>query len=327
MARDSRIDALKGLMIILVILGHLITTIDNINVINHAVMGGIYVFHMPLFIFISGYLTRDPREQSASRMWHSVKNIAIVLLIFQVIRCSVNIAMGGNPIATLKAFPYGELWYLLCLIFWRVLFYYTPTRLIDKPALHIGLALLAAIFVGLIPLNNVLALSRGINFYVFFLLGFYSKQGKLKSPLWRNNYVQIAVAAVLLPAIFILFPRCGNMLNGADPYGLKDIPQKVMILLCSVSMLLLVFRYVRENRFFAHVGRDSLFFYLYHYLVIRLIVIPVMEYFNLGTSMPWILLYLAAVIAILWLLSKVKPLMWLTKPTFKRKKEAPAISQ
>ena len=56
MARDNRIDSLKGLLIILVILGHVITTIDNVNIVNHAVMGFIYIFHMPLFILISGYL-------------------------------------------------------------------------------------------------------------------------------------------------------------------------------------------------------------------------------------------------------------------------------
>lgn len=322
MARDGRIDTLKGLLIILVVLGHLITTIDNVNVINHAVMGGIYIFHMPLFIFISGYLTRDPREQPASRMWNGVKTIALALAIFQVIRCSVNIAMGGNPVATLLAFPFGELWYLLCLIYWRVLFYYTPARLIDKPALHIGLAVLAAILVGLIPLNNALALSRGINFYMYFLLGYYWRQGKLKPALWRNSIVQIAIVAVLLPAIFILFPRCGNMLNGADQYGIQDIPQKVMIMLCSVSMSLLVFRSVREHRIMSHVGRESLFIYLYHYLVIRLAIVPMTERFGLGHTMPWMLIYLAIVVGILLLLSKVKPLRWLTKPTLKRAKQA-----
>ena len=37
MARDNRIDSLKGLLIILVILGHVITTLDNVNPLNHAV--------------------------------------------------------------------------------------------------------------------------------------------------------------------------------------------------------------------------------------------------------------------------------------------------
>ena len=55
MARDNRIDSLKGLLIILVIMGHFITSMNNVNIVNHAVMGMIYIFHMPLFILISGY--------------------------------------------------------------------------------------------------------------------------------------------------------------------------------------------------------------------------------------------------------------------------------
>ena len=45
MARENRIDAIKGLLIILVILGHTIIALDNENIINHGVMGLIYIFH------------------------------------------------------------------------------------------------------------------------------------------------------------------------------------------------------------------------------------------------------------------------------------------
>ena len=48
MVRDTRLDSIKGLLIILVILGHLIIALDNYNFINHSVMGLIYIFHMPL---------------------------------------------------------------------------------------------------------------------------------------------------------------------------------------------------------------------------------------------------------------------------------------
>ena len=46
MARDIRLDSLKGLLIILVILGHVITDIGNKSLLNHGVMGIIYIFHM-----------------------------------------------------------------------------------------------------------------------------------------------------------------------------------------------------------------------------------------------------------------------------------------
>lgn len=67
MTRDYRIDTIKGLLIILVIMGHIIIELDNANIINHGVMGLIYIFHMPLFILISGYLTKHPASRSLSK--------------------------------------------------------------------------------------------------------------------------------------------------------------------------------------------------------------------------------------------------------------------
>ena len=84
MARDNRIDSLKGLLIILVILGHVITTIDNVNIVNHAVMGFIYIFHMPLFILISGYLTKPPQQQSSGSLFRSLGNLLVTLIIFHI---------------------------------------------------------------------------------------------------------------------------------------------------------------------------------------------------------------------------------------------------
>jgi hypothetical protein len=40
---------------------------------------------MPLFILISGYLTKHPDNQQPRQMWKSVGKIFIVLLIFQAI--------------------------------------------------------------------------------------------------------------------------------------------------------------------------------------------------------------------------------------------------
>ena len=79
MARDNRLDTLKGLLIILVIMGHVITSLDNANRVNHAVMGLIYIFHMPLFILISGYLTRTPQQQRPKEMWQGIARIALPL--------------------------------------------------------------------------------------------------------------------------------------------------------------------------------------------------------------------------------------------------------
>ena len=61
--RDSYWDNLKGVLITLVVCGHLCEQyIDDSNLLRHLWIV-VYSFHMPLFIAISGYL-----------FWFSVKN-------------------------------------------------------------------------------------------------------------------------------------------------------------------------------------------------------------------------------------------------------------
>ena len=52
--RDYRIDGIKWLLIVLVTFGHVIEPALS-NPIANKLYSIIYIFHMPLFVFISGY--------------------------------------------------------------------------------------------------------------------------------------------------------------------------------------------------------------------------------------------------------------------------------
>ena len=314
MARDLRIDSLKGFLIILVLLGHVIIAVDNVNVINHAVMGLIYVFHMPLFILISGYVTKNPAEQTPRQMWSRVGNIFITLVIFHLLSVLRRYFQDDTYNATIFSFPYGVLWYLMCLIYWLIMLYYTPKWLLNRPVLNLAIALLISILCGLSHLFDFFAIQRGLNFYFFFLLGYYFKQGVVNTKWWNFNVLHIAVAVIMLPIIFWLFPRCGNIMNGADHYTLVDIPQKVMILSCSLAMCLLVFNKMPEVKMLTHIGKDSLFYYLYHIHIIRLCLGPLLREYSMPRTLPFVILYTLAILGIVYLMSKIKFFRWLLQP-------------
>ena len=241
MARDNRIDSIKGLLIILVILGHLIIALDNYNFINHCVMGFIYIFHMPLFILISGYVTKHPDNQQPRDMWKTVGNIMVTLIIFQFISSLRIYLYHGDVLSSLKGFPFGILWYLFSLICWRVMLYYTPKALLNRPLLYLIITIAVSMLSGVFHLGTFLSVQRTLNFYFFFLLGFYYRQGVFNTPLWHNNKMHIAVLVVMMPLLLWLYPRCGNVMNGADYYGIAGLPQKAMVLMCSIPMTLLMF--------------------------------------------------------------------------------------
>ncbi len=319
MARDNRIDSLKGLLIILVILGHVITTLDNVNVVNHAVMGLIYIFHMPLFILISGYLTKSPEQQSSRDMWRGVLNILITLGIFQLLD-SVRIYLyGGSFTIAMERFPLGVLWYLLSLAYWKVMLHYTPKFLLRRPILYLALAAILSVLCGLTKLGGLLSLQRTMNFYLFFLMGYYYRHGELNARWWGNNVVHAAVAVVALPLIFWFFPRCGNVMNGADHYTLSAIPEKMLILTCSIAMSLLVFNLVRENPLLSKIGKDSMFYFLFHSFFVDGILGYANRYYGLPCTLPFTLIYTAAIVAILMAMSHVQFFRWFTRPMIKKR--------
>ena len=314
MVRDTRLDSIKGLLIILVILGHLIIALDNYNFINHSVMGLIYIFHMPLFILISGYLTKHPDRQTPQQMWKSVGNILVTLLIFQVISILRFYYLRGDILQPIRMFPFGILWYLMCLIWWRIMLYYTPKPLLNRPLLYLIIAIVVSMLSGIFHFGSFLAVQRTLNFYFFFLLGFYYRQGTFNTPLWHNNKLHAVVLVVLLPLLLWLYPRCGNIMNGADYYTFKDLPEKFLIVTCSVTMSLLVFNLMREVKWLTSLGIDSLFYYLYHYFIIAFVITPLVDYFNLPLTFPFILIYTAVIIAIIYLMGKIKIFRWLVRP-------------
>ena len=113
-SRDRKWDFLRGLAIFLVLLGHCIQWFDP-NWKQNPLFEGIYSFHMPLFMFISGYFLRKNLDQVPFWEWQKqkarqlflpsvVNSIVFSLLIY------FTIYLGWSH---LKPIWYHEaLWYL-----------------------------------------------------------------------------------------------------------------------------------------------------------------------------------------------------------------------
>lgn len=61
-SREKRVDILKGILIVLVIVGHSWSALSNV----------IFLFHMPVFFFVSGYCMRLPENKGISK-WCKAK--------------------------------------------------------------------------------------------------------------------------------------------------------------------------------------------------------------------------------------------------------------
>lgn len=187
--RNLKLDNAKGILITLVVIGHMLLPIQGTTrgVTNFFYM--IYTFHMPAFVFISGLLaqhiyTRVPKRYFNGRRWCST---LWLYLLFQFILFFSEIPAYGRT----TRFPdflhtSGAPWYLLALLLWYLMipFFYAyrgkvlpggiPYSLIAWILLTImslaGGYLASGALAGL---GDFLALDRVIAFAPFFFAGYF----------------------------------------------------------------------------------------------------------------------------------------------------------
>ena len=122
--RDATLDIVKCICIFFVILGHTIQCFgEGIGVLEHPVGKFITMFNMPLFIFVSGYLSMGalsrPLLENIRSKWNSlILPMLIFSLVCYVIKCDNNasvlqIVRGGGVCNDLFV-----LVYICCFIFY-----------------------------------------------------------------------------------------------------------------------------------------------------------------------------------------------------------------
>ena len=72
MGSDTRVrwvDSLKGILILLVVVGHFLLKVEDHYVIE-TIYRLIYAFHMPLFVFVSGLLAKRTLDGTVKILAH-----------------------------------------------------------------------------------------------------------------------------------------------------------------------------------------------------------------------------------------------------------------
>ena len=319
--RDNRIDSIKGFLIILVILGHIIGTCGS-GVVCEDVWQIIYLFHMPLFILISGYLTSIKKDNKS--FWQSLKRIVTPLIIFQILFVGIAVVIFRNKFSLSYLYtPYWILWYLLSLVFWRIMIQFTPKILLTKPYHYITIATFVAIFCGLMPYGRVLSIQRTFSFFPFFLLGYYMKQGVFKTKLW-SQYISYGIIVIAIALIIIGLPTFLNyensrlMLRGADHYTISQVPYKIYYMFLSFIVSISYFNLVPKIKLLSTLGNDSMFYYLYHGLIIKFLLQPLVSYFHLPKGFIYMLVYLICIFGILFIMRHIMLFRWLVSPTLSK---------
>lgn len=102
MERDKKIDVLKGIAIYLVVMGHVIAWFfkdfsanrDSLPINAMALWNFIYSFHMPLFMFLSGYVCMNPQKRYGVK--HIAKRCTMYIIPFSTMGLMLYCWRGGK---------------------------------------------------------------------------------------------------------------------------------------------------------------------------------------------------------------------------------------
>ena len=202
--RDSFFDVLKFVLIVFVILGHVVEKSLS-DYYMRLLYTYIYSFHMPLFIFVSGYFSKKKERKSFLK---STLKLVETLICFQIVYLLLRYIIPNRPISLFTfCVPYGALWYLLSLIWWRIGLQLLPQKLLDKKNLMIGASILVSLLSQIsCAYANVFAWQRTLGFLPFFVLGYYAQQTNIMERI-RNIKPFYSIALLI---IFVISVYCLN---------------------------------------------------------------------------------------------------------------------
>lgn len=201
MVRNTYIDSVKTLLIISVVLTHSLARLGTGSLDEHIVMNFLYTFNMPLFIFVSGFLFSS--EKSWSKVLMGGVELFIVYCIFQ----SIWIAMNHTSLSFKSFFfPQFSLWYLLSLVFWRIM-QKGLSSLSQNKCLWIMIAVIVSLCCGLIPIEREVSFQRTFSFFPFFVIGCMCRGTN------AVDYIRIAdkrIALFIICGLVIIFSFVGK---------------------------------------------------------------------------------------------------------------------
>lgn len=329
MERDSYWDSLKFILVSLVVYAHTTECHFPVGSFNRVMYNFLSMFLMPLFIFTSG---RFSHIHDKAKYKQGIIRLIETYIVFQFIRTCFYVLLGVKPSITCLTIPNWILWYLVALIYWRLMIYFIPKRWLQNRKIVLASTFFISLIAGFIPIGPQFVVQRTLTFLPFFAMGYYSIYYDIRKYI---NKIPIILSFAVLICSWCLFYFLFNkdlsfMLLGTFPYWADDISQTMMnfgtrciFFPSSIILGAMVMRIIPNNKVLAKWGTVTLFIYIYHSFAVN--ILHLLTYKNILPHNKLILFVYAVTITLgLVFLSHSKFLNILLNPIsyyIKREKE------
>lgn len=313
-ARSAYLCNLKLLLLFLVVLGHSMEQVGMKGIILYRF---VYLFHMPLFAFVSGLHLKTTKA-----CFRSARSAILLYLPIQGGLTLLGLLTGGGMTLTT---PFWHLWYLLSLCWWSLLALGCVAVLKRLPRAGKWLLLLvslgAALLGGALPLGRLLSLSRTVVFFPYVLMGVLCPAAFQNGPNWKGRLALAAGVIVgIFPAAAVLQKASHSFLYQAQGYKVfrftvfEGAALRFLCFLAAVGLGALVLALIPAKRFpFTKIGGDTLPVYLLHTCAM-----PLLLWLWPDATVGGLAVFAVAVVVVIWEVFRwVRPLYAVRGPLTK----------
>ena len=288
--RDDLWDNFKGILIFLVVYTHFLWDYSQKYKYStvYNVVTFIYIFHMPGFIFCSGFFSQSKNSKSK-------QSISKLLILYFIFDSSLMFYYYYYYKQMPNIFgPRNSYWYILTLIFWRMVipFFEDEYFLILKSFL-IGLS------VGYNKnfSTDFLSFRRTFAFFPIFVLCYKMKKEHFKRIINITNILFVKIICII---IFLLYSFklyydikkrkinfTGNiLLMGAYTENIEILKRIEVFRISLIMVFLLLFALPnRKIPIITMIGRNSLYIYLFH----RVFTLLFVRYYGIKVDLTQIM--------------------------------------
>lgn len=292
-AERKYINVLKGSLIILVVIGHFGQSLANIfphgiAFVGRGLMLFIYSFHMPLFLFVSGYLSSNIEK----RRKKAFIDLFIPYLLFQLfVGVCILLLNGSTEVFSNIFVPQMGAWYLMALYIFR---------LVMPDLERIRFILIIAVLLNLLSftfsgIGKEFAMTRVLGFFIYFYLGFITKKANVINKVcFVLNRAVSMIVIIGFATISIIFAFYIDIYSEWISIFTRDIMKNYNIgkgvtvnLAALIFSLIIGFVFLnavpKSNKVLERIGEDTMPLYLSH-LVIFMAFTSLKSWFSWSTA-------------------------------------------
>ena len=207
-------DNLKFLLITLVVIGHFLSNMYDFSYNFKGIYTFIYTFHMPLFIFVTGYFSKSFIKNGEIRIGKVISYFVLYLFLYSFFYL-IDIFILGKNYEVNYLYASGLPWYLLV-----TCFYYISILVLRKVKFKysISISIIFALLIGYCEnIQDFLAIQRAVVFFPFFILGYYINKDKINKIL-NSKFIFRIIALIIL---ILFFALCMN--KGINMWQFKKL--------------------------------------------------------------------------------------------------------